>query len=261
MEQSMTESPKTIRTEALKRAKEGLGTKNHRLLLVEGLLACILATVSVCLILDAFDMVFGVFSTFEEALALLFFDASVSVVCFFLIWPLYLGVVRTAVEMVNGRSVELSHFFVFYSSFRMFFRAIRIQLLILLHAFPFLLIYAPKYLFLLGETKPLPSFLPWLSIPAAVLVAFIGFCFTMRIFPFLALVLGEDEMSLGKALRRARKATKKQFFSVFAMRIRMLWRFLLSLLSIGVVTLLHTLPLILLAYGEYAAALAANADN
>ena len=260
MDQKKAETPKMVRDRALRGARKTLNYKNNRLLLVVGILACILSTVSVFLLYEAFDIAFAFSGRVMPFAAMLVLDVTTSILCFFMVFPLYLGVARGAIFLSCGRPIEFSQFFVYYSSLRMFWRALEIQMCMALYAFPFLAIGIFKYLHLMGATFKVIGILAWVLTPVIPILLLLGFYTTTRIFSFAILALGDSKMSLGRALYYAKMATRGRFFSVCAMRIRFLWRFAVSLLSIGVVALIHTLPLILLAYGEYAAELVESAD-
>lgn len=247
----VTEAPKQARDRSLAKARAVLNEGNHRLVLIVGILTCIVATVAVAMIVSAFDVAFDFVSLMGEPMAVICMSLSQSVLCFFLVYPLYLGLFRMALGMSRGEPVDVAQLFGFYSSFRMLWRAWRIQLRILWNSFPLLLISASSYVSLFSEIELIATVvLPVLGLVEPLLL-FWGLYSSSRIFPFAMLALKEPALPLREAMKRAKTATRGRAFAVCAMRIRLIWRFLLSLLSIGVVTLLHVLPLTLLAYSEY----------
>ena len=64
-----------------------------------------------------------------------------------------------------------------------------------------------------------------------------------------------EEKKLSKARRCARKARKRNRVSIFILVYSTLVKLLLSLLTLGIVTLLHTLPMAMLSYGAMAMSL------
>ena len=255
MNRIANEAPKAVRDRAFGRARALLDERNNRLMLIVGILACILATVAVAMILSALVVAFDLVALVGEPMAVVLMNAAQAVLCFFAVYPLYLGLFHSALAMSWGEQADISRLFGFYSSFRMLWRAWRIQLRILWNSFPLLLASAASYVSLFSEIDLVSTVvLPVLGLVEPLLL-FWGLYSSSRIFPFAMLALKEPAIPLREAMKRAKRATRGRVFAVCAMRIRLIWRFLLSLLSIGVVTLLHVLPLTLLTYSEYSAEL------
>ena len=260
MNQSVAKAPKNMRDNAMKNARKTLERKGNRLMLVFGILACILTIFSVVLIVDAFDVAFSFSQAVSVSVATMVLDAVIWVVCFFMAFPLCLGVIRGAVLMAGGRVLEFSQFFVFYGSWRMYLRALKLQLCILVYACPYIAVLFCKYLFLFAEEGMISPIFPWLSLLPLPAFLIVGFLSTSRVFPFAILALGDSQLPVEQAIYYATETTRGRILSVCAMRIRFVWRFLLSLLSIGVVTLIHVIPLMLLTYGEYTSELVDSAE-
>lgn len=245
------ENPKQIRHRAFRTAKEILDLRGNRLNLVVGILACILATVAVAMIASAFDLAFDLPSLLGESMTVIAVSLLQAVLSFFTVYPLYLGLFRVAMNMCRGEATEFSQLFVFYGSLRMLGRAWGIQLRILWNSFPLLLVVALPYLSLFEYSDLISKLLIPILASSESLLLFAGLCTSSRIFPFAMLAVDDLGMPLSEAAKQAKAAVKGSVFSVFAFRIRLMWRFLLSLLTVGVVTLFHVLPLTLLAYNEY----------
>ncbi|MBR4872283.1 MAG: hypothetical protein IKV00_00455, partial [Clostridia bacterium] len=84
------------------------------------------------------------------------------------------------------------------------------------------------------------------------ILVLLGIYTTGKSFPFLIVALLDDRIPLSESMRRAKAATARKMRSIFVFRMRFFLLFLLSLLSVGVVTLLHVLPYLILAHQEYA---------
>ena len=234
------------------RARAVLDRNNNRMLLIEGLIACVLFTVSIMLLLGSLYDTFLLWRFLGEALALVVFDAAQWIFCFFLVFPLYLGVLRVAGEMSRSEEPEFSSFFAFYRSLPMLWRAWRIQLRILFRAFPILLTFAAYYVPNFFDSIEMYRLIHNIVVIASPFLIAAGLFTTSRFFPFAVLAVGNDSLALREAAKRARRAVKKKTGIVFVVRLNMLARLLLSILSFCVVTLIHTLPLTLIVYSRLA---------
>ena len=255
MNRIATEAPKAVRDRAFGRARALLNERNNRLMLIVGILACILATVAVTVILSSLVVAFDLVALVGEPMAVVLMNVVQAVLCFFTVYPLYLGLFDSALSISRGEQADISLLFGFYSSFRMLWRAWRIQLRILWNSFPLLLVIAASHVSLFSEIELISTVVLPVLVLVEPLLLFWGLYSSSRIFPFAMLALKEPAIPLREAMKCAKRATRGRVFAVCAMRIRLIWRFLLSLLSIGVVTLLHVLPLTLLSYSEYSTAL------
>ncbi len=251
MDGKMDETPRQQRDRVLRKAKENLDRGGNRLGLIVCILACILATVSVILIVTALNAAFDFGGLLGSSLAIILLNLLQTALCFFAVWPMYLGTFHVALEIGRGQSADFLRIFDFYSSFALLCRAWQIQLHVLLRSYPLVLVIVLPYVTLLLPTDIALVVGVILALAEPFLI-FWGLLTSNRIFPMVALTFDEPEMPAQEAAFLAYQMTEGQTWSIFAMRVRLLWRFALSLLSIGIVTLIHVLPLALLAYSEYA---------
>ncbi len=258
MKRIVSDAPKQMRDSALASARQTLDRAGNRTGLIMCLLLCILATVSVKLFVEAVADVMRLCLPLTEAgastLAWISYVVPL-ILCFFLVSPLYLGVFSVAMDMIRGKTIDYTLVFSRYRTGRTLARSWHICFRVLVGGFPFLV---P----LLMPTVPLaiPNLLPW--VPKILTLATLpflalGFLRSGNAFPFVMIALDHEDAAVTLCLREARVLVGdfRGRRHVRLMRGRMCWRFLLSLLSIGAVTLLHTLPLTILTYAEFSAAL------
>ena len=239
-------SAKQQRILARAKARECLNGKGNRLLLIWGILACVLVTVALSIVVDSFYVILARDFRVTEAVALLCLGAARFLLFYFLAFPLYLGVVDAAGRISRDEQADLFVFFGFYRSLRMLGRAWRIQLRVAVAALPFFAVAALRY-----AIAFCPS-LAWESVFSAVftlalpLAVIGGFLSTGRVLLFVRMAVRDE----GRSLRNVRKETARlargNMRSLHLLRLRYWSAFLLSLLSIGVVTLIDTLPTSLL---------------
>lgn len=259
---ALTENRRDVQRAVISRAKVVLGTAGVRVQMTVGLLICILATVSVVLIVSAlsllvdFDMLYAT-SAFWGALA----ETALVLVQFALILllaaPLYLGLLAAAIKMRRGASVTLADLFAFFDSPSAYFRGWGMIARVVGRAYPYWLLYGLSLMAFLTESEIVYGIIGATAVPLILW----GLYTTGRSLPFLTFALCNPQVPLRHTMMNAKAMTKKKTLSIFVFRMRLLWRFLLSLLSIGVVTLLHTLPLLILATHEYAFVLARQQEE
>lgn len=241
----------------LPRARNVLGTSGNRVKLIIGLLLCILATVSILLIVSAlsllvdFETLYAA-SAVRGALVEMALVMIQSILVLLLTFPVYLGLYSVALDMRRGMSVSFSGLFAFFDSPTAYFRGMGIIFRIVGRAYPYLILYGLSLAAYLTETDVMYGVVGIAVIPLVAL----GLYTTGRSFPFLTFALCNPGVPLRHTMMNAKAMTHKKTLSIFVFRMRLLWRFLLSLASIGVVTLFHVLPLSIIATHEYAFALA-----
>ena len=251
---------KQQRVKCLTKAKAVLDKDGNRLTLIVGILCCIMTAVSVLLMLSAIYEAVPFSSFFDYAEVAVLFGSVQMLLSFFLVFPLYLGVLRTAGKMCRGEPVAVTSFFEYYRSFSALWRAWGIQLRIFWRALPILIVIASGYVPLFIDTAELYNALTIVIWSVSPLLLIWGFFSTSRLFAFAPLAVCDDSSPLGTVAKQAKQAARKKMGRIFAMRLRMLVGLILSLLSVGVITLIHTMPLTLLAYSELANELA-DADT
>ena len=243
---NLTASAKQQRILARAKARECLNERGNRIFLIWGILTCVLATVALSVILDSFYFIFYQNFAAYEAIAVLCLGVTRFLVFYFLAFPLYLGVMDAAGRVSRGEQADLSVFFGFYRSLRMLGRAWRIQFHVVIAALPFLAVLAFHYAVLFchfWEWRILFSAISISALPFAVIG---GFFSTGRALLFVRIAVRDGECSLRRARKRTARLAKENMRSVQLLRLRCWGAFCLSLLSIGVVTLIDTLPASLL---------------
>lgn len=244
------------RKTALERARVVLGENGNRMTLIVGLFVCVFASFSIVLLISAISLFLDLDALYTENPAVAAILGALLTVLndllmLFLAFPLYLGLVSVALRARSERQIEAASLFCFFDSPRSFFRGLAILICVLARAFPFLLLRAA--LILQGTLQS--DLIYAITGSAALPLILLGLYTTGRSIPFLTLVLSDERLSLSEAMRVARAATARKTFSILVFRMQLLLKFLLSLLSVGVVTMIHVLPLILLARHEYAVSL------
>lgn len=232
------------------KVKPKLDQNGTRLLLILGILICIVVTISLAVMCVALYETLPLSQLWGEAIAITVFDGVQILLTFFLAFPLYLGVLRGADALRRGKRVEIVDFFIYYASFSALMRAWGIQIRILWNAFPMVVGLLLGFVPLYSEWIPFYDTVRLVINVATPLLCLCGVLSACRIFPFAILAVRNDERSLGNCSKQAKRMTRGKFSSILILRLRMVMGLLLSLLSIGVITLIHTLPLTLLAYGE-----------
>lgn len=253
----MSETRTMEQKAVLSMAKGLLGEAGNRVKLILGLLVAIFSTVSILLVVSAisflvdFDALYASSIWFgalvEFALILMQF-----ILILFFGAPIYLGLYSAALKMRRGLSVDLSDFFTFFDSPSAYFRGWGIVIRVVGRAYPFLLLYGVSVVATLTGLDVLNDLTTAATFPLAVL----GLYTTGRSYPFITFALCNPDMPLGRTMKNVKAMTCKKTPAIFVFRMRLYLRFLLSLVSVGVITLMHTLPLTILATHEFSFALA-----
>ena len=217
-----------------------LGVRGNRLTLIAGLMACMFSAVAGILFLSAVGLVLeiGAPGIPPNVMGLILSVAEV-LLALFLVLPMVFGLYRVVLSMRGGESFEFSSLFFYFGSLRAYGRGLGMTLLLLASIAPCVVLYGLS------------------TAPLVVLALFMS----CRCYPFLTLALSDSDAPLIQTMRRAIRLTSHRVWSVFVFRMRRFIAFLLSLLSVGVVTLLHTLPLTLLASCEFTLLLAEKQDS
>ena len=239
--------------EALARGKARLAERGNRLMLIAGLMICMFAAITALLLVSAVSVALDTESMYE-ALPVVdaVFSATMFLLAVLLVFPVVLGLYGTALSLRRGEAFDFSSLFFCFGSLRSYGRGLCVTLLILAGGAPFLVLFVLSLIATVLDADILYGVIGFSALPLIVL----GLYTTSRCYPFLTLALNDPGESLLRTMRRALRLTSHRVWSVFVFRMRFFFAFLLSLLSIGVVTLFHTLPLTVFASCEYAMLLA-----
>lgn len=262
MQSSTNVNNASDRKRVLAKAKGILGAAGNRLGLIQGLLALALGTVSVLLIVSAVAIVIdleGIYSALgdQEILADVAFLLAEILLLLFLVYPLYLGVMMMAVKMQKNETASVADLFWCFDSARAYRRGMGILFRTLLRSLPFWLVCGLSMAAAVLTLDSLYIAVGYVTLPLVCL----GIFSTARSYPFVVLALGNPDVPLGDVMRMALRSTKRRFWSIFVFRMQRFAYFVISLVSIGVITLLHTLPMNMIATAEYGRALALDSAN
>ena len=247
------------REHAISEAKRLLGERGMRLRLILGIIACAFSAVSVLILVSSFGFLVD-FDALYKISPDLAVGAEIALIALqdilglLLSLPVFLGFLRGGLAMRNGRPFEFADLFYFFDSPASYARGMGILLRLAWRAFPLVIL---RIFSLAAVFLPLDDFY-FLMILLEVVLIFLGIYTTGKSFPFLIVALLDDRIPLSESMRRAKAATARKMRSIFVFRMRFALLFLLSLLSVGVITLLHVLPCWILATQEYAMILSEN---
>lgn len=244
--------------EASVRGAAILGVRGNRLTLVAGLMACMFSAVAGILFLSAVGLVLeiGAPGIPPNVMGLILSVAEVFL-ALFLVLPMVFGLYRVVLSMRDGEPFEFSSLFFYFGSLRAYGRGLGMTLLLLASIAPCVVLYGVTLIASTTASETLHAVVGLSTAPLVVLALFMS----CRCYPFLTLALSDSDAPLIQTMRRAIRLTSHRVWSVFVFRMRRFIAFLLSLLSVGVVTLLHTLPLTLLASCEFTLLLAEKQDS
>ena len=157
-----------------------------------------------------------------------------------------------ALVMRRGAPCTLADLFVFFDTPSEYIRGMEISVRLLGQSYPFLILYLLSVAAQLMEEN-LFSSVAVFAVPPLILL---GFYTTGKSYSFLTFALCNPTVPLDRMMVICKGMTRKRRLAIFVFRMRLLWRFALSLLSIGVVTLLHTVPQAVFATHEFSFSLA-----
>ena len=253
----LTPLKSNIKRNSEARAREALERKGNRLKLAVSVIICVAITFVMWNTSDAVELLVGCFVS-DPTVCYLVANGLLYFLLVFVASPVYLGVFFAAARMLRGESVEIIDVFDSFSSSRSYGRALGLALNMFLRILPIVLILRLPY-----AARALSG---WLEIPKSfadygsvisIVAALIIVLPVASSFGFVGFAEMHREQSLRQAVKRARKARKGKSSLVFSLAYSTLLKLLLSLLSVGVITGLHTIPLALLRY----ASLAQELDN
>lgn len=162
--------------------------------------------------------------------------------------PLYLGLYRMAVRMSREESTEILDVFHYFSSRELYRRA----LLIILRTACFVLPVCLAGL-LLGSTLGMEGGLIFTVLSLCLLVVVFLLC--LLIFSlsggYVTLAVLRENAPLSECRAMAREISRGRGITNVTFLLSLTWRILLSLLTVGVVLLIHTLPMSILASANY----------
>ena len=247
-----------IRQQAEKRARAALDCGKNRLKLVVGILFSVAITVVMWSISDIAEMLLWHLID-DAALCTLIADAFHCLLIIFTVAPVYLGLFFVAARMLCGEETEIADIFDCFSSPRLYGRAIGVALRLFVRLLPVVIVLRAPYAFgALSMSLEIPEYLyGGAALLVAVALSAVLVLPVASSFGLVSFSLFYPEQGIRVAVKMARKARKGSYRYVLSLAYSTLLRLLLSLFTIGVVTLIQTIPLSLLRY----AAMARELDN
>ena len=248
---------KRDRQNVLNNAGGILGVSGNRVKMTVSLIVCIFATVAALYIVISVSLLvpFDFLYVSSPQLALFIeiaFVALAFVVLLMMCAPLYLGLYSMALSMRRGMPCSLSDLFVFFESPSEYVRGLGISVYLLGRGYPFLMIYLLSLALEMTGESLFSSVFGFVGIPLLLW----GFYTTGRSYPFLTFALYNPTVPLDRMMEICKAMTRKRLCAIFVFRMRLCLSFLLSLLSLCVVTLLHVAPFSVFATHEFSFALA-----
>lgn len=162
--------------------------------------------------------------------------------------PLYLGLYRMAVRMSHEESTNILDVFHYFSSRALYRRAITIVLRTACFVLPVCLAGL-----LVGSTLGMEDGLILTALSFCLLV--IVFLLCLLIFSlsggYITLAVLRENAPLSECRTMAREISRGRAWTSVIFLLSLTWRSLLSLLTVGVVLLIHTLPMSILASANY----------
>lgn len=248
-----------IRHRCAECAKKTFVSNGNQLKLAFCILLCVAVTMLAWFLSDLFELAFAIFAVSYNEPAVYWY--SILLLCLLIILlaaPVYIGMFGVAMRMSQGESAEIVDIFDTFSSPKAYGRALRISLNLFVRILPIVLLLRFPYLLdTLAYYFTVPELVyeyVWFAvIPIALVVVLpVGSSFGFVSFSYLY----ENE-SLRACVRQARKARKGNYKAIYSLVYTTLIKLLLSLLTVGVWTVIHTIPMALLDY----ASLATELDN
>lgn len=260
MELSIRETPRERRRAARACAKQVLDTGNHRVALVLAGIAC--ATVSFLSFftvwiasLALYAMPIGEKLGEGSFASWLVMHLLILLVFWLLAMPLWFGMYRMAIRMVDGDAVDGATFFHYVASAGAYRRALRLSARLILRWLPafvgFLVMLAFFDYDLIGA----------LLVVAFAITVFLSLLFVGKLGGFWTLALEDDATMTRHARKLAIRFSSGERMCNLRFSLDTAWRCLLSLLLAGIPLMLHTLPASMLAAVCYAKRTAANAEK
>ena len=244
---------KELSCNAAKIAKATLATEGNRVKLSVAVLICTSLTMLTWLLSELPVTVLDALGINEEYLYFPISQLTLSLLILLFVAPVYLGVYRMSIKMLLCESAEIADVFDSFSSCRAYARAIALSLKILVRILPIILVlrihaimnYLSYWLVFYDETLTAVNIC---FVPVALLLVL----FACRSFGIVSFAFFDESARFGKTQKAARKARKGNAKAIFALAYKTLCGLVLSLLSLGVAAIVHTIPLAMLNYGAVA---------
>lgn len=258
----MASTKKEMRRNAVKRAKSVLAKEGNRTKLAGAVLICISLTMIMWLFADLSGIILDMIGNVEEYVYYPVARLSLVILILYLVAPLYVGTFRMAGRMLQGEETEIADMFYTFSSGKAYRRALRLSFKIFWRILPIIIAL---------RIHAIMDFLSyWLVFyDETILAVNIGFIpvalflvlFVSRSFGLVSFAYFNESMKLRKTRKYARKARRGNYSSICAVAYGTLFKLIFSLLTLGIATVVHTIPLAMLTYGALAEQLKEKFDT
>lgn len=256
---SICETSRERRVAAREGARYVLGIGGNRLALVLAGIACAVVSFFSFFAVWVGSSALGMLPIGEILGAETFFGWCVMhllilAVFWLLAMPLWLGMYRMAIFMVDGSEVNGKTFLYYVASADSYGRALGISVRLILRWLPAFVGYVVMRSFFDYDLVGLLLVVLFVStlVFSLFLVGALG--------GFVTLAVSNDSMSMDRAKRTAAKILDGDRMCDFGFHLGMVWRILLSLLLAGVPLVLHTLPFTMLSAVCYVSRLSVRDD-
>ena len=239
---------------ALPTARALLLERGNRVTLILSILICAVASFSavpvvswpLTYLLDWESLYYNSYSLYAF---LYYVEMAACFLCFFFTaFPLYLGLYRMAVRMSREESVHLLDTFYYFSSASLYRRALMILLRMVGFAAP---VYGAGLL--LSSALMVEDSAGLVLFSACLLLVVFLLCILLFSLwgGYTTLAILKENAPLAECRAMARELSRGRMWGSAAFLLSLSWRLLLSLLPAGVLFLVHTMPMSLLASANY----------
>lgn len=238
---------------ATKWAKDTLAKEGNRVTLSAAVLLCVALTMVVWLLSELPGIVLDTLGVSEEYMYYPVSRLTLVVLMLFFVAPVYIGAFRMSLKMLGGENAEIADVFDAFSSFKAYVKALGLSLKIFFRILPIIIVlslraimdYLSFWFVFYDETLMAVDIC---FIPVALLLAL----FACRSFGIVSFAFVCEPMRFLKTQKFARKARKGNAKAVCSLAYITLFKLILSLLTLGIAAVVHTIPLAMLNYGALA---------
>ena len=250
----MSSTKKEMRKNAKMRAKAVLTKEDNRLKISVAVLICISLTMMMWLVSGLSDLALEIiFGITDERFYYPVSKLSFVFLTLYLVAPIYVGTFRMSVNMLKGNNCDVADIFDTFSSFKAYNRALRLSYSVFFRILPIIIAlrihvimsYLSYWLVFYDETVKMVDIF---FVPCAFLLL-LWFCGNFGKVSFAYLNESKGLRASGKMARKFRKGNRG---SIVVLTYETLFKLILSLLTLGIVTIIHTIPLAVLTYGALA---------
>ena len=243
-----------VRHRATEDAQEIFSVGGNQLKLTLCVVLCVAITILVWLLSDFAEIAFLIFDVdLGEILPYIASRILLCLLVLFLASPVYVGTFGLAMRMLRGEKVEAVDAFDTFSSHKAYGRALRISLNLFLRILPLIiLLRLPYMLDMLAYYLVFPAFVYEYSWVAVIIAFPIVALPVSASFGFISFSYLDKNESVRVCVHKARKARRGNYRAIYSLAYVTLFKLLLSLLTVGVWTVIHTIPMALLSYASLA---------